>query len=338
MANVDLAALKLASLYSDRIAHALRENSKLLQLLDIKPGRSGASNGCSWIVDGYGGAAFNFTEGGSFASTETADSQLALSQAWARVGVTRKLTGDALRLAAATGNPMDNVDLMVRELRAGSRELVQKIGDQLFSGDGTSGAICGLEVAIDDGNTYGGLNRATVANEPMRSYVADPGSPTSISLALIRADISGIEKRCGRRPTLAVVSFEVMNKIAALFDSNASYQIDVLRPDGGKVTFNAGYDAVRIHGCTFVADGNCTANAIYYLNPEEVCLRVVPGLVGVDSVVFPMGDDGGAIGLPCTFVELPADGDFKRFGMHVQCQLEVSNPAACGVRLNVSTS
>lgn len=330
MATLDVAALQLGSIYSDRIGQALRQNSRLLSILPIKPGKSG---NVLWSIDGYGSSAGYATEAMSFASTETADAQIGFSAPWARVYTTRKISTDALDIAAATNNPADNANLIVSAMQGGFKDIVAKIGTGLFVGDGTSGALLGLDAGLDDSNTFAGVNRALAANYPARSQVFDPGSPTAISFALIRSDVMNVVDRCGKMPHVAVVGKGVFAKVLSLFDSNAQYPIQVNGP-AGRVEFNAGAEACIVQGVTFVLDPNAPASAIYYLNLDEICLRVLPATYG--SVTLGADSEGNRVGLPVRVMDLPSDGLFRRFSMDVQCQLEVSTPSCHAVRLNVT--
>lgn len=331
MADVDFSAVKLGVLLGDKIGKGLAEGSKLLQFLSIANGRSGVSNGVSWNVDGYGSAAVNFAAGAAWTSLESANSMLTLTQPWARFAVKRKILGDTIRLAQLTDNPSEIADQMAVQARSSARSLIDKIGDQLFSGDGTSNKLAGLALAVADDNTYGGLNRLTAANTPMRSQEFDPGSPTALTEDHLIADILNTEDYCGVRPTHAFCNAAVMAKVLKLVAGKVTVPV-ILPGINGPVKMSYGIDSVNYMGVEFVLDRHATDNCIYYVNMNEMVLRIAPGLPGV-TVPVAIGESGA---LPVNFVMKNNDGDYVEFVYFVQTQLEVTSPACFSVRKNIS--
>jgi len=301
---------------------------------------SGRGENVAWVfdTDGYSGASIgNFSEGADV-STYSVDPQIAAVLQWARFGDAKSITGSALRAAQTSGNPAENEALFVNKLHAAVRNVVDKMEIQFFSGTGASSSMVGLDTALQDDNTYAGVNRHSPANRPTRANVIDPGSPTALTLGQIRSDLSRIENECGSKPPVAFCSFDIGDRAASLMDGYRQYVTNVQNGDDTQ-DLVWGMDRVLIDGCTFIRNRRATAGSIYYVDPSQIELVVQrPEQVPGDDQGLVMGEDGfGPIGMGLQVKPLAKTGDSHRFLVMSECQLRVLRPNACGIRLNVST-
>src|SRR5262249_51569454 len=92
---------------------------------------------------------------------------------------------------------------------------------------------------------------------PTRSGTRTCSTPAvALSFAQIRADLAAIKVASGYKPDIAIVSPNVWNKLAALFDPQKFYvvQTNVAPTASGLVTLDGGVNALKFDGCTFVED------------------------------------------------------------------------------------
>lgn len=338
MSDTTVSTLILLDRYKSDVVELINQSCPELALISFKPG---AGPNCTWPVslDGYGSSARWFAEGADF-STFSNDAQQQAILPWARVEDSRLVTGSAIRQAASSGEPQANRGLFLRAAKSAMQTVCSAIASEFYVGDASSNKLSGLNVALHDHNTYAGINRATAANHPFDSSVFDPGTPTDPSLALIRSDLSTINIRSGENPDLALVSHAVLDRIMEkCFDDILAHNISV-QGQNGPLVFQGGYDAIKVHGCTFVATRSVPANAIYYINRNHVEFRVQPAQnVPGEYMSMVQGNDGTQP-LPFGLMLMVhgKSGDNSKVSVMSELALAVDKPGACGVRLNVKVS
>lgn len=322
MADTSLSVIQLAAIMQDSIVELANQQAKMFRYFPVK---SFQGKNVSWVADGYDGtAAANFAEGGSLA-TYGVDTQLNPVLDSARVHSSRNITGTLLRAAKASLNPAEAIDEMKAQLEAAIKAVAVKCNSQAFTGSG-SNAIIGLQSAVDNSNTYAGLSRITYPS--WSSYVVDPGVSTAISAALLRSDMIEVEKRCGIRPNLVLTSFGVLNKIMALGDSNRVEQ-------PANSLYQVGYDGVSLMGVPVIADKDCPAGCVFYLDRDAVEWRVRDAVVQGEQLIQGM-DQSGKLSVPFIFKSLPQTTDSVGFAAIFEGQLVVRAPHHCGTRRNVT--
>ncbi len=331
-----LALLVLSQNYRGNIVSQINRRSTLLKLLPIV---AGEGKNVAWSAKGSGQNAENYTEGQD-ASNFGSDSQTEAILSWGHYRSNFHIPGTARRTAATSMTPKGVQNLIARNMNDSNETLVSLINAALFTGAGTGTTIAGLDVAIgDDSNTYATINRSGVSF--WRPTVVDPGAPTPLSFAQIRADLGAIYDVSGEVPDLAICAPAVFNTVGNLFDSTRRY-ISEISTARGLVRLDAGYQALEVDGCMFVRDKDATANQIYYLNTRRVRIEYLPLDPDLMAALEEMGimtqaDDGyGQVPLAIHCEKLAKNGDSDRFECLTNLQLVVERPNACGVRLNVA--
>jgi len=340
MANRDFASITgaLAFTWGPRVRRALNSKAVALMTLAASGGiERGTGKNVAWGVELDGEAAETYSDGAD-ASSYTTNTQVLPVLSWGLYRANGQITKLALDAAGSSPAPGDLIRLAGRELVNKSRALGLKLGTDLFSGTGAN-VMTGLDSALDDDNTYAGVDRTLAANAKFRATVVDPGVATAITKALIRSDLSVIYDASGYAPDVAFCSTNIWNSIASLMDPNVLHQV---RTDmGGAVVLNGGVQTIEFDGCTFVKDRLATAGRIYYLTREVVRVQVLPAVVVDELGEVPLSapiemTDDMRLPLEMSIEALAKTGAARKFSAYVTAQLKVEQPNACGIRLNVA--
>lgn len=317
----------LALSYPDELARIVNRRSVLASTLRVVPGRNQT---VAWVVEDDGAIGENHTDGADAANfgsdvPRTATLNYGLYRSNFRV------TDLGEMAAAVSGSPAALNSPFMRNMFTGAAKLVSVLNDAFFTGPGTGTTIAGLGLAVDSAGTYAGLDRAAVTN--WASYEVDAGA-AEITKALVRTDLAAVYSNFGERPDIAICSPSVLNKLKALFDSQARFTKEVFSARG-KTVFDSGADVLVIDGCQFIEDKDCTANAIYYLNSNEAEIEVLPAPAGWGNPL--MASDGvQALMMGFYAYELGRTGDSRKASIAAKVQLKVRNPRACGKRINIA--
>lgn len=331
-----LALLVLSQNYRGPIVNQINLQSQLLKLL---PFVEGAGKNCAFAIKTSGIVAEEYDDGDdatNFGSNAQADAVLQ----WSLQRANFRVTGLAQAAARKSTSPLGNLEPWADNMVDAAGALASRVNGQLYVGAGTGRKIAGLDVAIGDlANTYATIDRTT--NADWRPTVVDPGSPTALTLALLRDDIRKIYEKSGFRPDLAMVSPTVFNIIGALFDPNRNYMQDTVNTKRGRIQLDAGFEGIRVDGTTFIQDKDCPNGKIYYINTNytrvEYLLDAPP--VAIDGQErMPTNDGFGITPLGMTVERLGKKGDSDAAQCKTYIQLVVDRPNACGVRKNVKVS
>lgn len=338
MADYDLATItaSLAQKLRDNVSRTFNSTSPLLRMLRVERGEG---KNCAWAVELDGAIGENHADGADVASYGS-DVPAFASLAWGLYRSNFKVTDLAASAASTTGNPAGLVNLAARGIVNSARKIASTLNGAGYAGAGTGTLIAGLNTALDDANTYGGINRSTGANALFRAKVVDPGVSTAITLALIRSDLGAIFDACGEKPNLALCDTTRWNNVAALFTELRRYQQDVFVDGAREIKMDASVDAIVIDGCMFVKDKDATAGRIYYLNTNYVYWQSLPpaadGPLAENMSVMQLADSAGDLGAQMAVRPLARTGAAAKVTASVQMQLVVEKPNACGVRKNVA--
>lgn len=327
-----LSLITLAQEYRGDIVRQINRRVVLLKLLPII---RGSGKNVAWVAESSGHIAENYSEGAD-ASNFGSDAQDAATLSWGLYRAPIHVSKLSMDAARTTSSPMGNQALWARNIVNSAAALAALVEDDAFNGAGTGTLIAGLDTAIgDDTNTYASIVRGSSAY--WKPYVVDPGSLTSPTLSLIRADLGSIYDSCGETPDLAIAPTAVFNAVAGLFDANRRW--NVVNTARGKVNLDAGYEGIEVDGCMFVKSKDATANQIYYLNSNYVHFETLPDARVPDEVLnATTPDDGyGSVPLDMVFEPLAKNGPSSRGESLATVQLVVERPNACGVRKNVAT-
>jgi hypothetical protein len=341
MADSTLVAITaaLAQNYRDPIIRTLNARSTILKTLKVVKGEG---KNCAWVWEGSGAIGENYSEGADVSNTGS-DSLNPAVLSWAMYRSNFKITDLSLSTSRSSASPVGYQMQIGRHFENAARKLATTLNDEFYNGLGTGTLIAGLDVALDDGNTYAAVNRATGGNEPFRATVIDPGAPTAPTLALIRKDLSDIYDACGEVPDIAYCNSAAWNKLASLFTEVRRYNQDSVTTAKGKVTLDASVGAIELDGCTFVKDKDATAGSIYYVNSNYVEVEYLPFvdedvLKEVMRTDMNLSDGYGPMPLGMTCIQLARAGAARKWTSMVQLQLAVRKPNACGIRLNLLTT
>jgi hypothetical protein len=337
MANeFTLSLLAGAVTYQNEISQAFTRKIKSAGLFGVEA-RAGKT--VDWVVDGYGSAAQTYSELADLTTFSIA-SQITAQLGFAHIYSAKALSGDAMRAAASLSSPRGNADQIGMRLAEAVEDIAEKLGSDLFAGDGTTDNIAGLNLAIHDHNSYAGVNRALAANRPFDGNLIDVGGG-GLALKNIIAAISQIEKNHGSRPTVMIGDFDTLNKVHSLFDSKVAYDVAVQGPQG-RLTFSGGYDALVVSGVPLIADRQCPAGKLYLLNQDQIKWVVdrpngAPSPM-VEEVRTLPGSDASVLPFDMMIKQLPHSADALKFAVMSVCQLKVKSPMSCGVLTNFTTT
>ncbi len=317
----------LALSYPDEMARIVNRRSVLASVLPVVVGKNQT---VAWVVEDDGAIAENHTDGADAANFGS-DVPRTASLNYGLYRSNFRVTDLAEMVGSVSGSPADLNSPFMRSMLGGARKLVSTLNAAFYSGAGTGTLIAGLSLAVDGAGIYAGLDRSSVTN--WASYEADASS-AEITKALVRTDLAAVYENCGERADIAVCKPSVLNKIKALFDTQARYTKDVFSARG-KTVLESGSDVVVIDGCQFIEDKDATSNAIYYLNSNEVEIEVLPNVAGWGN---PLQANDGVQALMMGFYayELGRTGDSRKASVASKIQLKVRNPRACGKRINIA--
>lgn len=250
-----------------------------------------------------------------------------------------EVTGKALAIALASGNPRALADLFESEIKDSAMRLAHTLAKEFWSGNGSGERMTGLlGGAILDSGTYAGLSRVTY--EQWRGTIQGNGSVARAqSFALVRAMSTAIYKACGVRPTMYAAGPSTLDRFSTLFTEQRRYVQEVNGP-GGKVTLSGGHRALEFDGVAMVEDVNCPEGNIVALNLDYLYFKQLPQPGQV--VTRSMGErpletapettqGGGRIALRVRIQPLAVNGDKFRFAIYIYPQVQVRRPNAFGV-------
>lgn len=328
----------LATLFRPRVVRTINRRSVALKALRIERNMTGKSINVDVEFDGMVTETFN---DGDDATNFGSD---AVAPATLNYGLVRsnfRVTDLAQAAAQATGNPADLARLWGRNIVNAATKLASTLNGQAFSGDGSSNKMTGFDTAVDDSNTYMGIDRSQSGNAGFRGNVIDPGTPTAPTLDLIRGDIADtIYTECGEQPDIAFVSPAGFIKLGSLFTEMRRYPQPVgeIQTARGRVLLDASVGALEFEGCTFIKDKDCTANEIVYVNSEYAHFEYLeqnPEMPLAGEISDEELEDGfGPIPLGAKLKHLGPTGSSEKATMQVFVNLVVEKPNTCGRRVN----
>lgn len=281
----------------------------------------------TWDFEGTGAAVETFNDGddvSNYSADDAYKAVLALQGLRSNIRV-----GHQALAAAKRSGPAALGQLWERTALNSIRKFASVVNQALYAG---SGSFVGLAAAILDSGTYAGIDRGT--NTQFRSYVIDPGSLTAPTIAQVRTDVSAIYDNCGEVPPIGVAGTLVWNKLASLFSEVRRITQDA--SGGGARVMDLTVDVIEVDGCKIYKDKDCTANALYYLNPAYLEVQYLPQVEADGSYDINADDGSQSIDLGLKMYELARVGAAERGTLESFLQLAVRNPSAMGKRLNIN--
>lgn len=336
-----LSLLTLAQEYRGDIVHNINRKCATLKMLKVV---AGSGKNIAWAPKGDGALAENYAEGADQTSFGR-DIQTSAILNWGLYRSAIHVSELALDTSATSSTPEGNRQLWAEQLVEASSKLSQQINQEIFAGPGTGTRMAGMVEAVGkNDNTYAAVDRTS--SSPDYSFfqptVVDPGTDTTLTMALVRDDIRKVYEACGMEPDMAVCSPAVFNVVGALFD-NTRRQVSQVRDPSGKITLDMGFQAVECDGTVFYRDKDCTAKTIYYLNSDHVRVQYLPSPEQTKMMEALGGellaDDGfGAVPIGLKYAMLAKAGASEKAMVTWTGGLVVDRPNSCAARKHISVS
>lgn len=268
----------LATIFAPKIIAQMNRSVVLLQLL---PFAEGAGKNMSWDVEfpnASATATSTIVEGADVAVYNDDDIVPAVLQ-WGDYSEAIQITGKARAIAASTGNPEELVDLFGQKIERAIRRLCKNIGKDIYTGAGSSGAIMGLfggatltsGAPMSNAGTYASVNRSTYTDWKC-NVLANSGVARANSIALMRQARRTIYEACGEMPDLIVCDAAQHEAYGALFGTERRY-VQEVTIRGQRIVLDGGYRALEFDGIPVIADVNCPAGNMLFLNSSYLKMR-----------------------------------------------------------------
>lgn len=208
------------------------------------------------------------TQGGFYSGLDTLDT--AQEQTRTRAYWTWRQIHQPIVLSnidiAKNGGSEKLFDMVREDTKDAGDALRDKLGDALYTAQ-TGDAIDSLVDATDDGtlsNTYGGINQDNYSW--WQAQYNATGGVLTLSMLATEYDLcaSGNDK-----PTLLVTDEATWSLYEALLQPQVRYNFNA---GGGYPTIDGGFSSLLYRGTPMIADEDCTAGYIYFLNEKYLNL------------------------------------------------------------------
>lgn len=264
------------------------------------------------------------------------------------------ITGKARAAALAAGNPRELEDLFAEKIERAVRRQTKALGKDLYSGAGGD-ALVGLTSSagpLDSTGTYATIDRGTYTQWKANKLAAG-GNARPLTLQLMRDAKRTSYEKSGEWPDLIVCDAFQQDKYGMLLGSERRYSQDVtLR--GVKITLDGGFKALEFDGIPVIADVNCPAGTMLFLNTRSLAMRQLPDagaawqqsigamdLHGTSEAQLGMGGNGEAgamVRLRSRINVLARLGDKYPFQLVCYPQLQCKRPQANTQLVDLATT
>lgn len=186
--------------------------------------------------------------------------QLILPWTFGATGTT--IDGPAI---AVNGGEPRVLSLVETRMKNAALTIRDNLGTGLFNSGAVTNAITGLGAAINTGNTYGGINRATASwwNSTVYSTSAEP------TFTIIQQKLIGPATQGNTMPDIGMTTQNIWNKLWA-------QALPQQRFDGGD-EITVGWPFLKMGRMRIYVDSHCPAGYFYALNTEFMKLFVLEG-------------------------------------------------------------
>jgi hypothetical protein len=333
----DLSAILgvLAQNVRPTVVRTYNRRSTLLRTLRIDQGEG---KNVAWDLESDAAVAETFADGDEVTNFGV-DGLFQATLPWGLYRSNFKV-GDLARAAAKSSRtPTGLLRLWARNLVNAITKNASTINKALFAGGGAN-SIIGLDTALDDSNTYAGVDRTQPASTGFRASVIDPGQPTVTGIASVRDDLRQVFEKSGVQPDIAICSPALYNRLGAQFDDSRRRVQDITTARG-QVHLDGSVGGIEIDGCVFMRDKDATPGRIYYLNTDAVHIEYLPQDTDVEvpGTTQEQTEDGfGTVPLGMVAEPLAKTGDAMKAHVKVFLQLVVEAPHMCALRKNASAT
>ncbi len=338
VADFDSITDALGFLYDSQVTAQMNRSIVLLQLLPCVPATSKV---LAWSPEFGDDAPTTPTLPDGDAVTDFDDDDI--EQAKLDFGTYSQafgVTGKAAAAARASGNPDELADLFGEKIERAIRRQAKSLGVDIYTGTGGD-ALVGL-VATNGGikatGTYATIVRGSQAQWAGTEKL-NGGNARDLSLLLMRETKRSIYEASGEYPDLIVCDAFQHDAYGELLGDSRRYNQDVTMR-GQKITLDGGYQALTFDGIPVVADVNCPAGKMLFLNTNHVKMRQIAdggspwqggmGTLGVHGTAEAQFG-GGNTGLRTRINPLSRAGDAYKFQLVCYPQIQVKKPNANGI-------
>jgi hypothetical protein len=346
MVSLSNISSSLATIFENDIVSQFNRSVVLTQLLPFK---SGTQKQLAWTPEFDGTDTSGAIAEGADVAAYSDDTITPAFLPWANYSDAFSVSGLALSAAAATGNPDELANLFAEKLDRSVMRLTRALNRDWYSGQGASaspGQIQGLldtNGALQATSAYAGISSGSFSTWAS-NVKANGGTPRALTIDLMRDLRVSIFNACGERPDLIICDATQQEKYGLMLGPARRFTQDVyLR--GQSIKLDGGYQALDFDGIPVIADPNCPAGKMLFLNTRYTFVRQLP------PAQMPMGISSATIRLHGTAEEqlgqmataltarinlLAVTGDAYKFQLILYPQLQVRRPNACGVIADLS--
>lgn len=339
MALVDLASVAsaLATIFEDQVVDQFNRSVVLTKLLPFAEAEGqnitwdanfGTLPGSSVLADGANVSAFNN------------DSLVKATLNFGTYSEAFSVSGKALAAAARAANPEQLADLFAEKMDNAVTRLAANLNKDFFSGSGATDTIMGLTAAgggLKATGTYAGIDRS-VQTQWAGNELTAGGTARPLTFQLMRDTRKAIYVASGLMPDLIVCDPSQHEAYGNLFGSNRRY-VQQISLRGQKFALDGGYQALEFDGIPVIADPNCPAGMMLFLNTKYVKVRQLPSAMVPDQRGGSIRLHGtaeeqlgsGETGMTARINPLAVNGDAYPFQLILYPQIQVTRPNACAI-------
>jgi len=340
MAIVNLALVTdiVAKLFAARVATQLNRAIVLSQVIDTRPE---AGQNVQWVTrSGTEVPTTAVIADGDDVSVFNNDTREPAVLQYGTYHDGFKVSGKALNIAYASGNPTQLANLFAEEMGYSVERLAVAIAADVYDGDGTTDTIMGLfdatNGALLDSGTYAGLSRA--GRTYWRGNVVDAGG-AGLSFSLIRQLKRAIYNASGTNPDILFCDATQHDYLGDLYGANRRYLQEVVRADGSVIKLDGGYAALEFDGTMVLKDKRCPASTFGAINSTHVSMAQLansPKQLEVGTGMLMLGGTPetqkgeGRTKLTAQILPLAMTGRAVKTALYCDPQLVVKRPNSCG--------
>lgn len=341
MVNLASITSSLATIFENDIVSQFNRSVVLTQLLPFKPG---TQKQLAWTPEFDGTNNSGAIAEGADVAAYSDDTVTPAFLPWANYSDAFSVSGMALSAAAATGNPDELANLFAEKLDRAVSRLTRALNRDWYIGQGSGSSPAQIQGLLDTAgalnasSSYAGIASGTYS-QWASNVLAAGGIARPLTVDLMRDMRVSIFNACGERPDLIVCDATQQEAYGKLLGPSRRYVQDVyLR--GQSIKLDGGYQSLDFDGIPVIADPNCPAGKMLFLNTRHVFVRQLP------PAQMPMGISSATVRLHGTAEEqlgqmatsmsarinlLSVTGDAYKFQLIVYPQLQVRRPNSCGV-------
>ena len=345
--GVDFAALTdaLATKYEDQIAWQINRAVVLAQLLPVTPGQG---KNIQWdLRTGTAVPTTAVIADGADVSTWNSDTKVPAVLQYGTYHDAFTISGKALDLARASGNPAELANLIEEELSESITRLAVAIAYDLYVGTGATNHINGLVTATSTAGALAATGTyATIARSGYAQWAGNVLSngavERALTLELMRDMDRTIYTASGKNADLIVCGPLAHEAYGNLLGQPRRYVQDVT-VRGIKITLDGGFKSLEFDGVPVIRDSLCPAGYMLFLNTEQVHLKQPPMMPGNRGMVALAGTPesqfgAGSMKLTAKVKALAETGDHVKIALFAYPQIQVKRPNACGMISDLLTS